>query len=42
MLDQKRALFNEMIEGNGPPTSLGLSEEDVFGLFDLEARPRRG
>jgi SNF2 family DNA or RNA helicase len=42
ILEQKRALFNEMIEGNGPPPSLGLNEEDVFGLFDIQARPRRG
>ena len=26
---------------NGPPPSLGLSEEEVFGLFDIQARPRR-
>jgi SNF2 family DNA or RNA helicase len=41
VLDQKRALFNEMIEQNGPPPSLGLNEEDVFGLFDIQARPKR-
>src|SRR5262249_31317262 len=41
VLQQKRALFHEVIEGNGPPPSLGLSEEDVFGLFDIQARPRR-
>jgi hypothetical protein len=34
-------LFNELIEGAGPPPSLGLTEEDVFGLFGLQARPRR-
>jgi SNF2 family DNA or RNA helicase len=42
VLEQKRALFNEMIEGNGPPSSLGLTEDEVFGLFDLQARPTRG
>jgi SNF2 family DNA or RNA helicase len=42
VLEKKRALFNEMIEGNGPPTSLGLTEDDVFGLFDVSARPKRG
>jgi SNF2 family DNA or RNA helicase len=41
VLEQKRALFNELIEGNGPPPSLGLTEEEVFGLFDIQARPRR-
>ena len=42
VLEQKRALFNEMIEGNGPPATLGLSEEELFGLFDIQARPKRG
>ena len=32
---------NEMIAGNGPPASLGLTEEEVFGLFDIQARPHR-
>jgi SNF2 family DNA or RNA helicase len=41
VLDQKRALFQEMIEGNGPPSTLGLTEEEVFGLFDIQARPKR-
>jgi SNF2 family DNA or RNA helicase len=41
VLERKRQLFNELIEQNGPPPSLGLSEEDVFGLFDIQARPRR-
>jgi SNF2 family DNA or RNA helicase len=42
VLEQKRALFTEMIEGNGPPSTLGLTEDEVFGLFDIQARPRRG
>jgi SNF2 family DNA or RNA helicase len=41
VLDQKRALFNEMLEGNGPPATLGLTEEEVFRLFDIKARPKR-
>ena len=41
VLEKKRELFNELIGQNGPPPSLGLSEEDVFGLFDIRARPRR-
>ncbi len=41
VLDQKRALFNEMLEGNGPPATLGLTEDEIFGLFDIKARPRR-
>jgi len=41
VLEKKRQLFNELIEQNGPPPSLGLTEDDVFGLFDIQARPRR-
>ena len=40
VLEKKRQLFNELIEQNGPPPSLGLSEDDIFGLFDIQARPR--
>jgi SNF2 family DNA or RNA helicase len=41
VLEKKRELFNELIAQNGLPPSLGLTEEDVFGLFDIQARPRR-
>jgi SNF2 family DNA or RNA helicase len=41
VLEKKRQLFNELIEQNGPPPSLGLTEEDVYGLFNIESRPRR-
>jgi SNF2 family DNA or RNA helicase len=40
VLDKKRQLFAELIEQNGPPPSLGLSENDIFGLFGIKARPR--
>jgi SNF2 family DNA or RNA helicase len=40
VLEKKRALFNELIEQNGPPPTLGLSEKEIFGLFDIQARPR--
>lgn len=42
ILNKKRALFQEMIEGNGPPPTLGLSEDEIFGLFDIQARAKRG
>jgi SNF2 family DNA or RNA helicase len=41
VLERKRQLFNELIEQNGPPPSLGFSEDEIFGLFDIQARPRR-
>jgi SNF2 family DNA or RNA helicase len=39
VLERKRQLFNELIEQNGPPPGLGLSQEEIFGLFDIKARP---
>jgi SNF2 family DNA or RNA helicase len=41
VLEKKRQLFHELIAQNGQPASLGLSEEELFGLFDIKARPRR-
>jgi SNF2 family DNA or RNA helicase len=43
ILERKRQLFNELIEQNGPPPSLGLTEDEIFGLFDIRrAQPRSG
>jgi SNF2 family DNA or RNA helicase len=41
VLEKKRQLFSDLIEQNGPPSALGLSEEEIFGLFDIQARPKR-
>jgi SNF2 family DNA or RNA helicase len=41
VLDRKRQLFNELIEQNGMPATLGLTEDEIFGLFDIQARPKR-
>jgi SNF2 family DNA or RNA helicase len=41
VLERKRQLFNELIAQNGLPPSLGLTENDIFGLFDIRSRPRR-
>jgi SNF2 family DNA or RNA helicase len=41
VLEAKRQLFQELIGQNGPPPSLGLTEEEIFGLFDVQARPKR-
>jgi SNF2 family DNA or RNA helicase len=41
VLEKKRSLFAELIEQNGQPASLGLNEEEIFGLFDIRVRPRR-
>ena len=41
VLDRKRQLFNELIESNDEPAQLGMSEEEIFSLFNIAARPRR-
>lgn len=41
VLEKKRELFNELIAQNGPPVQMGLTEDEIFGLFEIEARPKR-
>jgi SNF2 family DNA or RNA helicase len=41
VLERKRAMFAELMEQNGPPPRMGLTEEEIFGLFDIQARPKR-
>src|SRR5262249_40639794 len=41
VLEHKRQLFNEVLTQNGPPTRLGLTEDEIFGLFDIRSRPKR-
>jgi len=40
VLDRKRKLFDEMLEQNGPP-ALRLTEDEIFGLFDIR-KPKKG
>jgi SNF2 family DNA or RNA helicase len=41
VLERKRQLFQELLEQNEPPAQLGLTEEEIFGLFNIVHRPRR-
>ena len=41
VLDAKRKIFMELLEQNGAPPVLGLSEDEIFGLFDIQSRPKR-
>lgn len=41
ILEKKRQLFQDLLEQNEAPPSLGLSENEIFGLFHLAARPKR-
>jgi SNF2 family DNA or RNA helicase len=40
ILDAKRKVFNDLLSQADKPASLGLSEDEIFGLFDITARPR--
>ncbi len=40
ILDNKRKIFNDLLAQADKPTALGLSEGEIFGLFDIAARPR--
>jgi SNF2 family DNA or RNA helicase len=47
ILEKKRQLFHDMLgQSSSAPdweaSSGGLSEEEIFGLFNVKARPRRG
>jgi hypothetical protein len=39
-LEKKRQLFNELLEQNEAPKRLGLSEEEIFGLFNIKNKRR--
>jgi SNF2 family DNA or RNA helicase len=41
ILEKKRQLFHELIAQSGPPPALGLTEDEIFGLFEIKNRPRR-
>lgn len=41
ILEAKRKVFNDLLAQAEKPATLGLSEEDIFGLFDIKARPKR-
>ncbi|QDU22015.1 ATP-dependent helicase HepA [Urbifossiella limnaea] len=42
LLDAKRKVFLDLMEAADKPTTMGLTEDEIFGLFDLKARPKRG
>ena len=39
--EEKRQLFDTVFSETECPTNLGLTQEDVFGLFDLDNLTRR-
>ncbi|MFO0803200.1 MAG: DEAD/DEAH box helicase [Gemmataceae bacterium] len=41
ILDRKRQVFNDLLANAEKPAAMGLSEDEIFGLFDIKARPKR-
>jgi SNF2 family DNA or RNA helicase len=41
ILETKRQVFNDLIAQADKPESRGLTEAEIFGLFDIKARPKR-
>jgi SNF2 family DNA or RNA helicase len=41
VLEAKRKVFNDLIANADKPAAMGLTEEEIFGLFDIQARPKR-
>jgi SNF2 family DNA or RNA helicase len=40
ILEAKRKVFNDLLANADKPAALGLSEDEIFGLFDIKARPK--
>jgi SNF2 family DNA or RNA helicase len=41
ILEAKRKVFNDLLANAEKPATMGLSEDEIFGLFDIKARPKR-
>lgn len=41
ILDAKRKIFNDLLAQAEKPATMGLTEEEIFSLFDIKARPKR-
>ena len=41
ILEAKRKLFHDLLAAADKPEARGLSEAEIFGLFDLKTRPKR-
>jgi SNF2 family DNA or RNA helicase len=42
ILDAKRKVFTDLLASADKPAQMGLTEEEIFGLFDLPNRRARG
>src|SRR4029079_5291169 len=41
ILEAKRKVFNDLLANPHKPATMGLTEDEIFGLFDISARPKR-
>lgn len=41
ILEAKRKVFNDLLAAADKPATMGLTEDDIFGLFDIRSRPKR-
>ncbi|MGL4422872.1 MAG: DEAD/DEAH box helicase [Gemmataceae bacterium] len=41
ILTQKRKIFNDLLANAEKPSSIGLTEDEIFGLFDLNTPPKK-
>jgi SNF2 family DNA or RNA helicase len=41
ILEAKRKVFNDLLAQADKPAAMGLTEDEVFGLFDIQSRPKR-
>jgi SNF2 family DNA or RNA helicase len=41
VLEAKRKVFNDLVASADKPAAMGLTENEIFGLFDIQARPKR-
>ncbi len=41
ILEAKRKVFNDLLSQADKPASIGLSEDEIFGLFDIGARRKK-
>ena len=41
ILERKRQVFNDLLAQAEKPATMGLTEDEIFGLFDIRSRPKR-
>lgn len=41
VLEKKRQLFLELLAQSEGPSALGMSQDEIFGLFEIKARPKK-